>query len=338
MENQITNLIKNAIIEAQTGRSQRKQIYSDPKATGDHEFLFFIKPEISIQSDSIKLDLILELIIGKINEFNLQIKNIVILPAAYLEKHSIIAQHYGVINAIARNASENLSSEAKNKFKEQYGADINNVKIFGGLELIKAYPAFTPLSIDFMWQNSPTVKLGGGAYCQSLKFDGQPVFLVNGFHPRQLEHFIAPGRSIVAFTLVGSTSWKTARNNFIGKTNPQDAENGSIRRILLENMNIFGLKAVNSSWNGVHLSAGPVEGLVELIRYNTDFNSEIKLTTSDFSFGKKLGENFRPDTIQKIFVNSTIQYEGKETNIFDCTEEKDVAEAIDILKKIYAGM
>lgn len=335
MKNQIRGLIMEAIIEAQTEKVQRKQIYSDPKVSGDHEFLFFIKPEITIKSESIKLELILDLILGKISEFSLQIKNAVILPATYLEKHSIIAQHYGVINAIARNAKENLSHGAKEKFSEQFGIDISKAIVFGGLELIHAYPAFTPQTVDYLWQNSPTIKLGGGAYCQALKFDGQPIFLVNGFHPRQLEHFIAPGRSIVALTLVGNTSWKRARNSFIGKTNPQDAEQGSIRRTLLENKNTFGLTAVNSSWNGVHLSAGPVEGLIELIRYNTDFDSEINLMFSDFSFGKTLNENFNQNTIQKIITNSNFVFEGKETNVFDLTEEKDATEAISALKKIY---
>lgn len=332
MENQIAGIIKQAVLDAQTGKAVRKEIIKNQKITGKHEFLFFIKPEITLKSDSIQLELILDMIFEKIGEFGLKVKNSILLPATYLETHSIIAQHYGVINAIARNACENLSSGAKEKFKEQFGIDINNAKVFGGLELIQAYPAFTPLAVDYMWQNSPAVKLGGGAYCQQLKFDGQPVFLVNGFHPRQLEQFIAPGRSIIAFTLVGDLSWKVARNQLIGKTNPIDAEQGSIRRMLLENKDQYGLTAVNSSWNGVHLSAGPVEGLVELIRYNTDFDSGQRLNPEDFSFGKLLAGNFNTEKVQKIVGNSSINVDGKEISIFDLTEEKDATEAIEILK------
>jgi hypothetical protein len=335
MASQITEILKTAIIEAQSGIAVRKQLFSDANVSGEHEFLFFIKPEITIKSDSIDLDPILSMIVGKIKEFKLQIKNAVILPAVYLDKYSIIAQHYGVINAIARNAKENLSSGAKERFKEQFSVDINVANVFGGLELIKAYPSFTPETVDYLWQNSPTVKLGGGAYCQQLKFDGQPIYLVNGFHPRQLEHFVAPGRSIIAFTLVGNTSWKEARNNFIGKTNPADALPGSIRRMMLENKEKFGLTAVNSSWNGVHLSAGPIEGLVELIRYNSDLDSGRKLSATDFTLGKKLNEYFKPEVVEKILQNCVIMWEGKETNVFDLTEEKDALEALAVLKKIF---
>ena len=50
----------------------------------------------------------------------------------------------------------------------------------------------------------------------------------------------------------------------------------------------FGLDEVSASQNGFHLSAGPVEGLVELMRYGSDFSTgEIK-KPSDFSFGKEL--------------------------------------------------
>ena len=92
-------------------------------------------------------------------------------------------------------------------------------------------------------------KLGGGAYAQSIKLDGKPLFLVNGFHPRQLDHFISPGRSIVAFTLVGDLDWSVARNSLIGKTNPAEAEKGSIRRTLWERKDELGLPAVTPSWN-----------------------------------------------------------------------------------------
>jgi hypothetical protein len=335
MKNEILNTLKTAIVEAQNGLKTKKELYNNNSITGKNEFLFFIKPEITIQSDKINLDAILTLILNKIDKYGMGIRNIQVIPAHYLKEHNIIAQHYGVINSIARNAIKNLSPEAKEKFNTQFQIGIEKVKVYGGIEFLESYPSFTPISVDYIWQNSPTIKLGGGAYCQSLKLDGQPVYLVNGFHPRQLEHFIAPGRSIVTFTLTGDTDWKTARNNFIGKTNPADAIDGSIRRELFINKELYGLSAVNSSWNGVHLSAGPVEALVELIRYNSDFDSGKIVSITDYNLGRELIANFGQDNIQKILSNETIIIKGKPTTIFDLTEEMDSLEAITILMEVY---
>ncbi len=329
--------IINAVNEVQQSSILRRELFSNLLIKARHEFLFFIKPEITLQGEKKKLAPILEMIFSKIDEFDLKIRRIVILTAPYLEKYNIIAQHYGVINAIARNAKKNLTEKAAEVFYSHFNVKLNESDVYGGLELLQAFPALTPVSLDYLWQNSPTIKLGGGAYCEALRIDGDPLYLVNGFHPRQLEHYTAKGRSIVAFTLVSDLNWSEARNHFIGKTNPFDAEPGSIRRTLLENKDSYGLQTVNSSWNGVHLSAGPVESLVELIRYNSDFENNKTLKTSDFAFGKILEERFGAETLRKIMENQTILFRGKKESIFDVTEEKNIDEALQVLKEIFSN-
>jgi hypothetical protein len=334
-----SSLIKSIIDVVNVARQNNilcREIFANSMIEARHEFLFFIKPEITLQAEKNNLSPAMEMIFKKINEFDLGIRRILLLTAPYLEKHNIIAQHYGVINAIARDVKANLTEKAANVFAAQFNATINESNVYGGLEFLQAFPAFTAVTLDYLWQNSPTVKLGGGAYCQALKIDGKPVFLVNGFHPRQLEHYTAKGRSIVAFTLVGNLEWSEARNRFVGKTNPQNAEPGSIRRVLLENKDRYGLQTINSSWNGVHLSAGPVESLVELIRYNSDFENDTILKPSDFVFGKLLTECFNAETLGKIIENQTILFRGKKESIFDITEEKNNDEALSILKEAFA--
>ncbi len=318
--------------EAHKGALNRKMIYQDPQAKGKNEFLFFIKPELTWDTPDIRHDLIFKMILEKLSTYGMQIKNALLLPSSYLKEYDIIASHYGVINAIARNAAKNLNAGARKAFADIYGKELRDLPVMGGLEFAAAYPELSPEAIDYLWQNAPVKKLGGGAYCGEIRIDGQPVYLVNGFHPRQLEHFIQDGRFIIAMTLCGNTSWKDARNKLIGKTNPADAEPGSIRRTLLDSRDEFGLAAVSSSWNGVHLSAGPVEGLVELIRYNSDFSSSSKLKPSDFSFGQALLKEFQPATVERILENPEVVYENNTVSVFDLTEEKDADEALPILR------
>lgn len=327
-----------ASIAGSIKKAQREEIFFEEIFTnsslpvGKNEFLFFIKPEITLQSNSIQLDSILNLIKDKIDSFGLTIHNIKLLSAKYLEQYNIIAQHYGVINKISANALQGMSESAKEKFKELYGKSVNEVKVLGGSEFLNQYNDFNAYVLDYLWQNIENKKLAGGTYCEKVKIDDELIYMVNGFHPRQLKHFTEKGRSIVVMTLSGNISWSDARSNFIGATNPSSANKGSLRREFLDRKAELGLSEVSQGVNGVHLSAGPVEALVELRRYNSNFsdNSEIK-DFQDFSFGKKLKEAFPNGQFEKITDNINVNIKGKAVSIFDLTEEKDSDEAIKIL-------
>ena len=330
----LTSLISESVKKAQNQQISFEEIYSNSNIpTGKNEFLFFIKPEILVKSEKIQLDKILNLIQEKIEAFGFNIHNIKILSANYLEHFNIIAQHYGVINKISSNALANLSESAKDKFKELYGKTVNEVKVLGGSEFIEQYPNFNAYSLDYLWQNLENKKLAGGTYCEPIKVDDEIIYVINGFHPRQLKHFTETGRSIVVMTLSSDISWSDARSNFIGATNPTNANNGSLRKEFLDNKDSLGLAEVSQGVNGVHLSAGPVEALVELKRYNSNFADTSKIKNfSDYKFGTTLLENFN-GSFDNIVENVNVDVQGKDTSIFDLTEEKDSNEAISIIKQ-----
>lgn len=330
----IIQTIEKGIRESRNESPINKEIYTDKKVIGKNEFLFFLKPEITLEDEYINLIDILRLIFKKIESFSIKVKNIRIVNATYLAKHNIIAKHYGVINMLSRNIQSYVSEEAKSNFEKIFGISFENSEVYGSLEFLEKFPHFTPTGLSFLWQNIATEKIAGGTYTQKLTLDGQTVFIVNGFHPRQLEHFIAKDRCIVTMTLVTDISWKEARNNFIGKTNPNDALPGSIRHELLINKEKLGLHNVSSSWNGVHLSAGPVEGLVELMRYNSDYEHSLVQSAQDYTFGLKLAEEFENTAAEKLLKNPVVQFDNKQVSIFDLTEETDSDECLEILKKI----
>jgi hypothetical protein len=337
MSNELTTIIKNSILSAQNEECFFEEIFSDSSLpVRKNEFLFFVKPEITMESNTIKVDKIFELIQDKIKEFGFNIHNINILSADYLHKYNIIAQHYGVINSIACNAIQNMSESAKCKFKEIYGKYPHELKVLGGLEFLECYKDFNANSIDFLWQNKKCDKLAGGTYSLEVKIDDEIIYLINGFHPRQLSQYTAKGRSIIVMRLSGDISWEDARINFIGSTFPLNANDGSIRKELLRHKDELGLAEVSQALNGVHLSAGPVEALVELCRYNSNFSDQNKIKDySDFSFGKQLLENFDNDIVNKIVLNINVDINGKIVSIFDLTEEKNSEEAIKLLINIF---
>ncbi len=313
-------------------------IYVNPdQQDQQHEFLFFIKPEILLLNDEDNLGAILELLLRKISQFGFIIRDIRLLGASYLEKYDIIAQHYGVINGLSRDPLKVFTTEAKSKFMEVYGHAPEDVNLLGSLQFLRKYPAYTPDSLLQVWQSSQSVKLSGGNYCAHVKTGSENIYLINGFHPKQLIHFTEEGRMIIPFRLTGNLDWAVARNEFIGKTNPANAAPGSLRNELLVNREKFGLDEVSASQNGFHLSAGPVEGLVELMRYGSDFTSGKIKKPGDFSFGKLLLKDFSEEETQIICSNRIVQYKGKWAGTFDLTEEKNSREAIEILKESDLG-
>ena len=332
-----TNEILNFVKKAQKEEILFQEIYNNSdQTTGKNEFLFFVKPEITLDSEKINAGKILDMIQEKIAGSGFKIHNIKILSAKYLDKFDIIAQHYGVINKISSNAVQNLSEGAKEKFKELYGKSVNEVKVLGGIEFLNEYKDFNANSIDYLWQNQENKKLAGGTYCEAVKIDNEIIYVINGFHPRQLKHFTEKGRSIIVFTLSGDMNWSDARSNFIGATNPASANKGSLRREFLDNIAALGLAEVSQGVNGVHLSAGPVEALIELKRYNSDFSDESKTKNfTEFSFGKKLAETFSEESVKNILDNVNVESDGKSISVFDLTEEKNAEESIEILKKFF---
>jgi hypothetical protein len=314
---------------AQEGNAICEELYSDTlHDKAKHEFLFFIKPEITLGVESINLQAILDMLFKKLALYKLTIQAIKLLGASYLEKYDIIARHYGVIS---KKPYAFLTSEAVEKFKVAFGKAPDQVKVLGSLEFLQHFPDYTPFSIDDLWQKSQSVKLAGGTYCVPVIIEGQEIYLINGFHPRQLIHFTEEGRSIVAFTLAGDLDWSVARNSFIGKTNPAEALPGSLRNELLVNQNAYGLQSVTSSQNGFHLSAGPVESLVELMRYCSDYSTKNLKTPNDFVFGRELMRHFNETDIKLICENQLVTHKGKKTSVFDLTEEKNNVEALDLL-------
>jgi hypothetical protein len=331
---EILLLVKDNIKLACEEKIQYNVIFTGhDRQAGLHEFLFFIKPEISRCNSRINLDALLTLALEKIDLYNLTIHDIRILAATYLEKYNIMAQHYGAINALSRDPFRYFTDEASTRFRTAFGKKPEEVTLLGSFQFLQKFPGYSPELLDQLWERSKSVKLAGGNYCAGILVNGERIYLINGFHPKQLSHFTAKGRSIVAFTLSSNLDWVIARNNFIGKTNPSEAIPGSLRNEILMHKEEFGLDEVSSGKNGFHLSAGPVEGLVELMRYCSDFSTGVIQTADDYQFGRQLDKHFSQEQIRMICGNHLVEYQGNKIGTFDLTEEKNSQDALKLLKE-----
>ncbi len=325
----LSKSLKEVVQRCQQGEKIGTSVYQTEKVPGKNEFLLFIKPSVTAQDAAIRLEDIIALVEERIHAFGLQVHDISVFSGPYLAAHKIMEGHYGVINRFAQNPDA-IPEEAKERFEVAFGLPFDKAKVFGGITFMKHYPAVSAKALDYLWENVPSHRLGGGCYCASFSIRDERCFVINGFFPSQLLKYNKVGASIIAYRISGDLNWRRARHDFVGTTNPEVAKEGSIRKLLLENKEKLGLKSVTQAGNGIHLSAGPVEGLVELLRF---YRGGSHKDLGNFVFGRLLLEHFTADKIDGFLANEEVEADEKVQSIFDFTEEKDSQEVITLLKK-----
>ncbi|MCX6307316.1 MAG: hypothetical protein NTY32_00325, partial [Bacteroidia bacterium] len=90
----LTTLVADKIRLAQTGLAYDEVILSD---TGipvlKNEYLLFLKPEITMPSETIQLEPVIDLVLDQMDAFGFVIHDVRILAASYLEAFNLIDQH-----------------------------------------------------------------------------------------------------------------------------------------------------------------------------------------------------------------------------------------------------
>jgi hypothetical protein len=290
-----------------------------------HQFIFFIKPEAT--APAVNLAEVARIALEALARFQVAAGAIRIISADYLRQHGIMDQHYGVINRISKQGVPAITESARAKLMDSFGELIEHgAPVLGGHQFLERHPDFTPVALSVLNDNIGTTKLGGGTYALSLKVLGKPHILLNPFHPYQLVPFTTPGNGIIVMEGLSATSWHDLRAKLTGSTNPAKAAPGSLRHALLINKIQLGMAEVDQGNNGVHLSAGPLEGMVELRRFFGEPEKKVEIPFADTAFGKSLAAAGLDAA--SLAENPTLTVGGAATSAFDLTEEQNADEAV----------
>jgi len=287
-----------------------------------HQLVFFFKPELT-SSPNVHFDQVLQSTLDILSKSKVNVDGIKILGGDHLSKKDIMIQHYGVIASISKNGESAISNQARENL--QSNADFKGLEVLGGHQFLERYPDFNAFSLSVLNDNLGTKRLAGGTYAMKVSVLGKPLLVLNPFSAYQLVPYTTSGNSIVVFEVSSTEPWAKLRSEVCGVTDPKDAHESSIRRNFLNNQAKFGLKEVSKGANGVHMSAGPLEGMVELGRF-------FDIKPEDTAFGQALlGAGFTQEQVKQLVSNPTLDHDGKKVSAFDLTEEKDSAEAVKLL-------
>jgi hypothetical protein len=124
----------------------------------------------------------------------------------------------------------------------------------------------------------------------------------------------------------------------LGVTDPEAASQGSMRRVFLDRRTELKISTISRGYNAVHFSAGPLEGMVETIRYFSDYANQRPVDISMTCFGQLLlDKSFDRSDIEWLMANPTVSINGVQAPAFDLGEEIQPADAVRQLKEALAN-
>jgi len=307
------------------------------RETHRNELLLFVKPEIFMVKDTAQVEAALDLVFAKLAEFGAIVGGVAVVGGKVLEEAEIMNRHYGYINRLSRFASQMVDAEDRQKIAAALElSDLGDITIYGGHEYLKAHPGEDCFALDTLWFTKKSLKIRSGFYVQLYHQDGEDFILVNGFHPAQLLHFTDPTHRIVLVLVHSDTPWATLRNEMVGATFPEKAFPHSIRGTLYAHAEDYGLGTVSIANNGVHLSAGPFEGLFEI---NNFFGKILDLDIEKqppLLLKKMLAAGLPMQTALKALENPIVTESPKPTDLFTATEDVESDAAVALWKQAAA--
>ncbi|HZA03450.1 MAG TPA: hypothetical protein VE617_02730 [Propionibacteriaceae bacterium] len=300
----------------------------DTDAPSGNEFVIFSKPELG-RLDEEHLAGVWDLFAGAFAEYGVRIHRVKIMTGPDLERAGAMQQHYGVINQISREGRPALTEAAEQALQQGYGDALAESEVIGGHQFLDRYPEVSEYALAMLFANADVQRLGPGTYAASFRMDADRVIVLNGFHPRQLGFFIAADATCAFLHGSSTTDWEVLRSELIGATDPAKAAPGSIRGRLKADPAAYGLTTVNSNFNGVHMSAGPLEGLGELDR----FFGEVQ-DLSAWTFAEQLRDAGLSDAdLPELLANPVLTADGERGTAFDLTEGMNAEPAAALLVK-----
>lgn len=290
----------------------------------------FVKPHVFKTSP--KPSAVINFLKKKLRESGLKIEMFRSISGEEIGEQGIIDKHYAGIAKAANCNPKDLpvDPDIKHKFEDSFNVYWDSV-INANIMKEEVMKHASPQELSDLWNKSEkTLKLMPGVYVKELVYKGQKYTVVNGFYPTMREVFASYDAQVLCLKVTFDSeqmNWNQFRDDFIGSTDPTKAKSGSIRGTLLKNQNKFGV-VMSFGDNGIHGSAGPIEGAKE---EQVWFGSEI---SSIHMFKILLNEGFSYSEIEKMCENPVIEIEGKRESLFDLTEEMDTFEAVAYIRKI----
>lgn len=309
------------VLSARQGRTSIAPTRPSPEMSGANELCVFLKPEITSLAAE-QFSTVCGIVRTAFEENSVEITETVAIAGADLQKRQAVEEHYGVIDQISRAGLKAVTPTSANAIRA-FAEDKRAEAVYGAHQFLEHFSEFSAEALAVLYDNLDSERFGGGAHAAPVEYRGAMQIVMNGFHPDQIERYYRPGACILAFRCRSASPWVQLRKEMTGSTNPRSAPANSIRGRLLTLAADLGLAHFYSGMNGIHASAGPLEGAIEIERF-----FEADRTTLTFASAL---ETISPGLYEQMSSNPVIEVGSNAQSAFDWTEETDAVEALSFL-------
>jgi len=270
------------------------------------------------------------------------------ISAEEIDEKLLIDTHYGAIASkavILKPNQLNVPAKGKAGFEKMFGLTWDDAVAQGLVYNAKdgaEHLGVDGFGLENKWRGltrgKDLIKFGGGFYCG--KVDG--VFVMNGFYMSMRAAYTTPGEKIHFMTVswpIDTLSWEDFRGKVLGATNPAEAEEYSVRRLIMDNYKELGLHSKpDTGNNGVHASASPLEAMAERKNWLRDLAYTHCVPALGYVDNFELALKSRgieSATIEEWSGDSQVSYQGgSKGSVFDLVEDKNADTILNMVNDI----
>jgi nucleoside diphosphate kinase len=289
--------------------------------------LVFIKPHANTPG-------VERLLLNNLEQRHISVVAQGLMTAEDIDKKGTIDKHYYSIARYAtiwKPSEIPITADAEQKFQEAFNKSwkdsIEAKKVLNASEALQTVFHGSEAALATAWGAAKVAKLAPGfyaGYCEK-----EQIYLINGFFIAMRAKFTTRGGSVRWFVVQWNEielSWSEFRGTVIGATNPEKAAVESVRAQILHKWQELQLPGKpNGSDNGIHASAGPLEGLNERIIW-------LNGTVAQDRFGRTLLDaGVDAGLIGELLSNPSIHVKGNNVPVFDVLEDKDSSYVVQFL-------
>jgi len=257
-----------------------------------------------------------------------------------IDRKSLIDNHYGAIASKAtqlKPEEQNVNEKGQKQFQEMFGEDwkkaIEEGKVMNAKDACDKLK-ITGAELDEKWstltRGKDLLKFGGGHYVGKVG----DTYVINGFFMSMRDKYCREPAQIHYYVVEWDPTrlnWEDFRGKVLGGTDPVEAADNSLRRVIYDKWKDLGLSAQpDVGDNGVHASASPFEALAERVNWT---GANVKEDT----FGKAvLSLGISEETLKAWLADAQVKVDGKAQSIFDFLEDQNSKDNLEALKKVTA--
>ncbi|MGC2997204.1 hypothetical protein ACPF8X_02040 [Streptomyces sp. G35A] len=261
------------------GRRDTGAAPAGPPETGSH-FTVLVKPEVmtpDLAEES------LATAVDVLTADGVLVVRAAVLPSVDFVRRGHLLLHYPRLHRVAADGTAALTTAAHRALRILLpGAD--DGAAYGAYEAMAREADLTPEALEKQCRAAGIHKLGSGSYASLVEVRGRLVAVLNGFLPALTEGYRVPGTQVGLLECHSSREIADLRGALLGALHPGVADPASLRGSLGALARRHDV-VLSEGRNAVHLSAGHLEGLLQVWRY---FAAPDGRGPGDTAFGRTL--------------------------------------------------